>query len=654
MKHLFFILLPLFLIFASVSFASEDAATLLVYMCGSELEEDAYLDLVEMAEAEADSVNIVVLAGGSSDWEIEELEGNTRNLAVIRDGGFESVEDWGPLSMGSEDCLYQFLEYGITRWPAKRMIVVLWNHGAGSEAGLCFDATADDDGLTLPEIDRALSRLKKATGGFHIDLFGVDACMMAGYELAALLSQYDIDCMVASEELEPSGGWHYTSWLEALSENPSMSNGALCEKILDGFMDASLSEEPDDILTLSAISLPRVRPLKESMERFAASMIKSIQADGMAAVRRGRSRMYTFGSYDDGSWDMVDLGAALDAYAKIDPVNAAEARRLLSSAVIANRQTKNLSATSGLSILIPQDTAEDFIECRDDFNLSSCIPNWVEFVNGYVSLLTGGHYTFSGVAAEPVAPDTILSAVPAAFVPDRILGWNGDAYTPEEPSGPVEIRVGDGEYAFSASLSGEDMQALDYVEGMLMMDVSDEDMEGYVDFGLMRNNLIDWKEGKVYSLFDGSWPVFGEQPVPLYDQTVNEYARRSLLPVKLNGKYTYLVVLFSGGETEGRVLGANAGYDESGLPIRAMTPLSEGDEIIPVYTLFYGEPDSDEEFEEMEFDGDPIRWREGMTVTYEDLSEESDDDEPLEALFCFVLNDIYGGYTMTDPISFEF
>ena len=407
MKHLSLILFLLFLAFTSVSFASEDTATLLVYLCGSEMEEDAYLDLVEMAEAKADNVNIVVLAGGSTDWGIEGLDGNTRNLAVIRDGGFESVEDWGPLSMGSEDCLFQFLNYGLSKWPAKRTIVVLWDHGAGSEAGLCFDPTADDDGLTLPEIDRALSRLKKATSGFHIDLFGFDACMMAGYELAALLSQYEIDCFVASEELEPSGGWHYTSWLEALSENPSMSNEALCAEILDGFMDAALSEEPDDILTMSAISLPKVLPLKESMERFAASMIQSIKADGVAAVRRGRSRMYTFGSFDDGSWDMVDLGAALDAYAKIDPQNAAEARRLLSSAVIANRQTKNLSPTSGLSILFPQDTVEDFNESRDDFNLSSCIPNWVEFVNGYVSLLTGGHHHFSNVAVEPVAPDTV-------------------------------------------------------------------------------------------------------------------------------------------------------------------------------------------------------------------------------------------------------
>ena len=43
----------------------------------------------------------------------------------------------------------------------------------------------------------------------------------------------------------------------------------------------------------------------------------------------------------------------------------------------------------------------------------------------------------------------------------------------------------------------------------------------------------------------------------------------------------------------------------------------------------------------------------GKTVSgsFEDLSDE--EDEKLEMMFCFVLNDVFGGYDMTDPISFE-
>ena len=124
---------------------------------------------------------------------------------------------------------------------------------------------------------------------------------------------------------------------------------------------------------------------------------------------------------------------------------------------------------------------------------------------------------------------------------------------------------------------------------MLLMDVSDDEMLGYVDLGLTQNNLFDWQNSIVYSMFDGSWPTVDGQLVPLYDQTVTEHTQRSLVPVKLNGDYTYLVVVFRDGSTEGSIIGANAGYDEGGFPIRETTKLKDGDIIIPVYTL-YGQP----------------------------------------------------------------
>ena len=45
-----------------------------------------------------------------------------------------------------------------------------------------------------------------------------------------------------------------------------------------------------------------------------------------------------------------------------------------------------------------------------------------------------------------------------------------------------------------------------------------------------------------------------------------------------------------------------------------------------------------------------MTWQEGLTVTYEDLSDEED---PVQMMFCFVFNDIFGDYTMSELISFE-
>ncbi len=653
MKRIWIIVLAILSLALIFSAHAETSTTLLVYMCGADLQSAACEDIYEMGIAEVgDNVNIVILAGGAEEWDFDEIQGNTRNLITLRDGNFESITDWGWKSMGSEESLLEFLRYGLTEYPADRTVAVLWDHGAGSEAGVCFDDTTEDqDGLSLLEINNVLYDLHEQMGDYHIDIFGCDACMMATYEMAAMLSYYDIDYYIASEELEPGIGWHYTSWLEKLGKQPDMTAEELCGCIVDNYMEAGLKETPDDYLTLSVISLHEMGNLQEAVEKLASTMLGELQQGNVADLRRERSRMYSFGSYVDGSWDMVDMGAMLDAYARHDAENAALARKQLSKAVLYSRQTDNLQPCSGLSVLIPQDTKNEFETYAEGVDLSFYMPNWIGFVKAYTQQLQGGSYSFSATSAQQMSGTGFLSQIAELFSDSGdVYGWNEETETYTTEGRPdIPIAVSDGDYAFTAKLSEEDLQYLDYVEGMLALDISDEEVSGYVDFGLMQNNLINWDTGDVYSLFDGSWPVFGEQMVPLYDQMSNERGRRSLIPVKLNGEYTYLVVEFTAGSNEGRIIGANAGYDENGLPIRTTTKLREGDIIIPVYTMYVGNEESDD-MEETEFDGDEIIWRDGMTVTYEDLS---DGDEPLEAMFCFVLNDIFGEYTMTDLIAFE-
>ena len=84
-------------------------------------------------------------------------------------------------------------------------------------------------------------------------------------------------------------------------------------------MEAGLENDPDDYLTLSAVRLSEVGELESCMEQFASVMTGQVEGGNLSAVRRGRSRMYTFGSFVDASWDMVDLGAVLDSYAQFDP-----------------------------------------------------------------------------------------------------------------------------------------------------------------------------------------------------------------------------------------------------------------------------------------------------------------------------------------------
>ena len=142
MKNVIALLITVGMLLLGAGAYAEADFTLLVYLCGSDLQENACDDIYEMGMAEnSENVNIVVLAGGASEWDFEDIPGDTRSLITIRDGYFESITDWGWASMGSEESLLEFLSYGLTEFPADRTAVILWNHGAGSEGGICFDDT---------------------------------------------------------------------------------------------------------------------------------------------------------------------------------------------------------------------------------------------------------------------------------------------------------------------------------------------------------------------------------------------------------------------------------------------------------------------------------------------------------------------------------
>ena len=123
--------------------------------------------------------------------------------------------------MGSERAFASFLKFGIEKYPAEQTAVIFWNHGGGSAVGVCSDALNGNDFLTLSEISSALEivGLKK-----KLSFVGFDACLMANYETARILAPY-AEKMIASEELEPSGGWDWKKTLENLSDPTEIAKG---------------------------------------------------------------------------------------------------------------------------------------------------------------------------------------------------------------------------------------------------------------------------------------------------------------------------------------------------------------------------------------------------------------------------------------------
>ena len=206
----------------------------------------------------------------------------------------------------------------------------------------------------------------------------------------------------------------------------------------------------------------------------------------------------------------------------------------------------------------------------------------------------------------------------------------------------------DAVYACSMTLDQDALANLSMVEGLLYLDLSDDEDTYFVELGSMQNAGINWQTGEIVSQFDGTWPMLDEQLVVLYDQLVNGGIRRSIIPVRRNGEEGYLLVSRNEAQGEWVVVGFSIGYDENGLPARGSQRLEPGDEIIPTYPMLY--LDTDGEMQDASFDGDPIIVDEDGNIPFEFISLDGGD---ADYLYCFQLTDIFGETQLSDFITFH-
>lgn len=264
--------------------------TLLVYICGSDLEQKrgaATANIAEMLSADIpDGVNVILQTGGSSKWRNFDIPSDRSNRYAVKNGTLELIESNPPVNMGSERAFSDFLKFGLEKYPAEQTAVVFWNHGGGSAVGVCSDALNGNDFLTLSEISSALESvgLKK-----KLSFVGFDACLMANYETARILSPY-AEKMIASEELEPSGGWDWKKTLENLSDPTEIAKG-YAEKNAD-----------TDYYTVSVIDLEKFGIVEDLFSR----VVKKIGRGEKNLFARAAYYAQGFGS-SSGKGDAGDL-----------------------------------------------------------------------------------------------------------------------------------------------------------------------------------------------------------------------------------------------------------------------------------------------------------------------------------------------------------
>lgn len=245
---------------------SENAKyTVLVYMCGANLESDfanetridngyyiqkwdgrglATMDIDEIISVagKPDDVNIVIQTGGAVEWTSKKY-GKYGSYSIsskklqrhhVYNNKIHLDESLPDDNMGKSSTLQNFLEYGLTTYPAQKTALILWNHGGGLQ-GVCFDEKHYSDGLTADEVCDAVDGALKNTGheGEKLEWIGYDACLMAVQDIAEKNSHY-FNYMVAAQETESGYGWDYARFIDDIYRDEPTP--VILKEIVDGFI----------------------------------------------------------------------------------------------------------------------------------------------------------------------------------------------------------------------------------------------------------------------------------------------------------------------------------------------------------------------------------------------------------------------------------
>ena len=330
----------------------KDQATVFVYMNGSDLESEdgeATEDLCEMLAANISSqVNVLVETIGTKSW--------SKRLGIASDhtqrykveaGNLVLVDDsLGQLDCTSPDTLADFISWGAENYPANRYILIFWDHGAGPVYGFGYDEHQSEDSvLTIDEIQTAIRQ-----SGIYFDIVGMDSCIMSSLELCCAMYNY-CDYMILSEDFESGYGWSYTGWLNALSENTSISSEKLGKIIVDD-MIADNEENGEGSSTLALIDESYMKVLYTAWADFAYANEPALLGENYSMHVRGGRRahpilrekgLFDFLFDEDGDYSMSD-------YYITDIMAVAQN--------IESKETEALAAAVNLSIC--------YFNCTDD------------------------------------------------------------------------------------------------------------------------------------------------------------------------------------------------------------------------------------------------------------------------------------------------
>ena len=275
---------------------SSDSWTIMLYICGSNLESDggyATSDIAEILKVgnQPDDVNIIMETGGTTKWKRYGIDAGALSRYHVENKQLVLDEKLAKVNMGKRSTFESFLTWGLQEYPADKVGVVFWNHG-GALDGVCFDdSIGGSDALTNSETSQAFSNVLPSFGIDKLEFVGYDACLMQVQDIAEFNSHY-FNYMVTSEETETGSGWVYDQWID------DVYKGNDTKTILTANCDSFVNRNGGD-QTLSFLDLSKMPEYYKKFEDMAESIKSTAKANYVAfkSIINSSKQFYGFSSY---------------------------------------------------------------------------------------------------------------------------------------------------------------------------------------------------------------------------------------------------------------------------------------------------------------------------------------------------------------------
>ena len=657
---------------------NKDVITIMVYMCGSDLESQNAMgvyDLQEMAKANlSNNINLIVYTGGSTKWHTSSISTKVNQIYRVHSGGIEQlVANAGTGSMVDPSTLTSFIEYCADNFEANRYELIMWDHGTGSIGGYGYDEKYPNLGsMSLVQMDKALTDADVA-----FDFIGFDACLMGNLETALMLGEH-ADYLIGSEESEPGIGWYYTDWLNALSKNTSMSTIEIGKNIADSFVTQCNKQTPGQSATLSVVDLAELSatiPSKLSAYSNATTDLIKTDFKTVSSARSG-SREFAQSAYTD----LVDL---VDMASSIGTKEANELVETLLSCIKYNNTSRDMYNSYGLSVYFPYRTTKyintmlnlyDELDTNDEY--SNCVRSFASYATAGQASSGGSHNAYQsfnsygqGYGNNPNSYSYYYRQQDSSDLVYDLLSLlvgggssysNSSNYSSYYANDLFSLLFGRGidrsitqyiaDNHFDADLTVKDGKVTLTEEQLSLIDsisynVFIDDGSGYIDLG--KDNVFDYDED--YNLIApiyNTWLAISNDNIdwhvmPYYfsytleeNDTLTSYGTS---PVRINGKDADLLLVI---DDQGiRIVGATYVYEDVDVVAKNIIELNVGDELEFICQYY----DYDGNFDASYVLGEKFIVGENTYLGDVDISDN-------KVFACYELKDIYQQSYWTTPI----